>query len=149
VNHFGLGTYEDYEGAEEDCLEYGENGTMPIGSLVTLYYNTEDPSDVRIEPPWDQMFGLLCCGIIQVILLVLVLLGAWFDVGTNSVTFGSGGHYGHSSYYGHPDYYDRPWHRRPWFHQRRRHYRDRRGHREAKTSRTVRSSGGRSGGGGR
>ena len=147
VNHFGLGTYEDYEGAEEDCLEYGENGTMPIGSLVTLYYNLDDPREIQDNPPSSPALGLFCCGIIQVILLVLVLLGAWFDVGTNSVTFGSGGHYGHSSYYGHPDYYDRPWHRRPWFHQRRRHYHDRRGHREAKTSRTVRSSGGRKGGG--
>ena len=154
VDHFPIRTYEDVDGVEDECMDYAENGTMPIGSLVTLYYNTEDPSDVRIEPPWDQMLGLLCCGIIQIILLVMVLLGAWFDVGTTSVTFGGtsagfggGSHYGRSSYYGHPDYYDRPWHRRPWFHQRRRHYRDRRGHREAKTSRTVGSSGGRKGGG--
>ena len=83
VDHFPITTYQDYEGAEDDCLDYVENGTMPIGSFVTLYYNTEDPGDVRLDPPWDEIFGLFLCGIIQLILLIVVLIIAismWAEI---------------------------------------------------------------------
>ena len=56
---------------------------MPIGSFVTLYYNTEDPSEVRVDPPWDEIFGLFLCGIIQLILLIVVLVIAismWAEI---------------------------------------------------------------------
>ena len=153
VDHFPITTYQDYEGAEDDCLNYAENGTMPIGSFVTLYYNTEDPSEVRIDSPWDEILGFFLCGIIQFILLVVVLLFARFDIGTGGAValhvggsgIGWGGHY-----YDEPSYYDRPWHRRPWFHRRRRFYRHRRSGHRHRSSRVTRSSGGRrSGGGGR
>ena len=143
VDHFPITSYQDYEGAEDDCLNYAENGTMPIGSFVTLYYNTEDPSEVRVDPPWDEIFGLFLCGIIQLILLIVVLVMAYLDVGGNSVSFSSGG----GRYYDDPGYYDRPWHRRPWFHRRRRYYRHRSSGHRHRSSRVTRSSGGRRGGG--
>ena len=89
VDHFPVTTYQDYEGAEYDCFDYVENGTMPIGSLVTLYYNIDDPGDVRPDPPWDDIFGFFLCGIIQLILLIVVLIIAYLDVGGNSVSFSS------------------------------------------------------------
>ena len=143
VDHFPITTYQDYEGAEDDCFDYVENGTMPIGSFVTLYYNTEDPSEVRVNPPWDEIFGLFLCGIIQLILLIVVLVIAYLDVGGNNVRFSSDG----GRYYDEPGYYDRPWHRRPWFHRRRRYYRHRSSGSHSRTSRVTRSSGGRKGGG--
>ena len=143
VDHFPITTYQDYEGAEDDCLDYVDNGTMPIGSFVTLYYNTEDPSEVLVNPPWDEIFGLFLCGIIQLILLIVVLVMAYLDVGGNSVKFSSDG----GRYYDEPGYYDRPWHRRPWFHRRRRYYRHRSSGSHSRTSRVTRSSGGRKGGG--
>ena len=145
VDHFPITTYQDYEGAEGDCLDYAENGTMPIGSFVTLYYNTEDPNEVRVDPPWDDIFGIFFCGLIQLILLLVVLLLAYLDVGGSSASFSSGG--GH--YYDEPGYYDRPWHRRPWFHRRRRYFRHRRSGHHHRSSRVTRSSGGRGSGGGR
>ena len=144
VDHFPIRTYDDYEGAEDDCLDYAEDGTMPIGSFVTLYYNIEDPSEVSAEEPDSAAVGWLICGIIQLILLIVVLVLARLDVGGNSVNFSSGG----GRYYGDSDYYDRPWHRRPWFYHRRHHHHHR-SHRRS-SSRVTRSSGGRrSGGGGR
>ncbi len=143
VDHFPITIYQDYEGAEDDCLNYAENGTMPIGSFVTLYYNTEEPSEVRVDPPWDEIFGLFFCGIIQLILLIVVLVIAYLDVGGNNVRFSSDG----DRYYDEPGYYDRPWHRRPWFHRRRRYYRHRSSGSHSRTSRVTRSSGGRKGGG--
>ena len=151
VDHFPIRGYVDYAGAEDDCLNYAENGTIPIGSFVTLYYNTEDPSEVRIDPPWDQIFGLFCCGVMQFFLLIVVLLMARYDVGTGSgVTLHVGGYHidGHGRYYDDPLYYDRPWHRRPWFHRRRSYYRHRRSGSSHRSSRVIRSSGGRRGGGG-
>ena len=143
VDHFPITTYQDYEGAEEDCLNYVENGTMPIGSFVTLYYNTEDPSEVRVDSPWDEIFGWFLCGVIQLIMLIVVLVMAYLDVGGNSVSFSSGG----SRYYSDPGYYERPWHRRPWFHRRRSYYRHRSSGSHSRSSRVTRSSGGRKGGG--
>ena len=118
VDHFPIRTYDDYEGAEDDCLDYAEDGTMPIGSFVTLYYNIEDPSEVSAEEPGSAAVGWLFCGIIQLILLIVVLVLARLDVGGNSVNFSSGG----GRYYGDMGYYDRPWHRRPWFYHRRHHH---------------------------
>lgn len=143
VDHFPITTYQDYEGAEDDCLDYVENSTMPIGSFVTLYYNTEDPSEVRVDPPWDEIFGFFLCGIIQLILLILILVIAYLDVGGNSVNLSSDG----DRYYDEPGYYDRPWHRRPWFHGRRRYYRHRSSGSRSRSSRVTSSSGGRKGGG--
>ena len=145
VDHFPIRTYDDYEGADEDCLDYVDN-TMPIGSFVTLYYNIEDPSEVRIDSG-DSFFPFFFCGVIQFILLIVVLLLARFDVGTGgSVTVQVGGFNVGGRYYDDPGYYDRPWHRRPWFH-RRRHYHRHRSHRRS-SSRVTRSSGGRRSGGG-
>ena len=143
VDHFPITTYQDYEGAEDDCFDYVENGTIPIGSFVILYYNTEDPGDVRLDPPWDDILGLFLCGIIQLILLIVVLIIAYLDVGGNSVSLSSDG----GRYYDDPGYYDRPWHRRPWFHRRRRHYRHRSSGSRNRSSRVTSSSGGRKGGG--
>lgn len=145
IDRYHLAMYGDYAGAEDECLEYGENGTMPIGSSLMIYYNINDPNDIGLDIPLSGAFGLFCCGIIQIILLILVLLGARYDVGSgNSASltlgnssFGPVGHHGHYGYYGQPHYYDRPWYRRPWFHRRRRVIRHRR------ESRTVSSFGGR------
>ena len=147
VDHFPIRTYDDYEGAEDDCLDYAEDGTMPIGSFVTLYYNIEDPSEVRIDSTgFPATFFLFFCGFIQLILLIVVLLLARLDVAGPNVNSSSGGRY-----YDDPGYYDRPWHRRPWFHRRRHHHRHHRHHRRSRSSRVSRSSGGsrRSSGGSR
>ena len=146
VDHVPIRTYGDYEGAEDDCLENMED---EHDGVVMLYYNIEDPSEVRIDDPASATLFFFICGFIQLILLIVVLLLARFDVGGNSVNFSSGGRY-----YDDPGYYDRPWHRRPWFYHRRHHYHH--GHRShhrshhRRSSRVVRSFGGRkSGGGGR
>ena len=120
--------------------------SMKIG-YKTLEWSVDinDPNDIGLDIPLSGAFGLFCCGIIQIILLILVLLGARYDVGSgNSASltlgnssFGPVGHHGHYGYYGQPHYYDRPWYRRPWFHRRRRVIRHRR------ESRTVSSFGGR------
>ena len=41
----------DYDGAEQDCLDYGLNETFELGSTITLFYNTENPMDIRISDP--------------------------------------------------------------------------------------------------
>ena len=144
VDHVSIRTYDDYEGVEDDCLDNMED---EHDGVVMLYYNIEDPSEVRIDDPASATLFFFICGFIQLILLIVVLLLARFDVGGNSVNFSSGGRY-----YDDPGYYDRPWHRRPWFYHRRHHYHH--GHRShhrshhRRSSRVIRSFGGRKSGGG-
>ncbi|HIE81817.1 MAG TPA: TIGR02281 family clan AA aspartic protease, partial [Candidatus Poseidoniales archaeon] len=115
VNHVPIRTYDDYEGVEDDCLDNMED---EHDGVVMLYYNIEDPSEVRIDSPgFPATFLLFFCGFIQLILLIVVLLLARLDVAGPNVNSSSGGRY-----YDDPGYYDRPWHRRPWFYHRRHHY---------------------------
>ena len=90
VNHVPIRTYDDYEGAEDDCLDNMED---EHDGVVMLYYNIEDPSEVRIDDPASATLFFFICGFIQLILLIVVLLLARFDVGGNSVNFSSGGRY--------------------------------------------------------
>ena len=70
----------DYEGAELDCVDYVENETLAIGSMVTLWYDSEDPRDIRVSPPqyvgWIIFF---CCGPIFLLILVVTLVNARFS----------------------------------------------------------------------
>lgn len=80
-DQYHIENYEDYDGAEEDCLEYGQNGTMMVGTNFEIFYNSNDPSDARLEPPMSGAAILLMfCGIgvlFGILALVGFLRGDW------------------------------------------------------------------------
>mgnify|MGYP006101358137 FL=1 len=134
-DQYHIRNYEDYDGAEEDCLEYGQNGTMMEGTNFEIFYNSNDPSDARLEPPMGAAGILLIfCGI-GVLFGILALVGAMRgDWGTSDfrrsspgITFNIGGR---GSFIG----------------RGRRH---RKRSRKSRSGSRGRSGGGRSGGGGR
>mgnify|MGYP006160890393 CR=1 FL=1 len=132
---YHIRNYEEAEEAEEECLEYGQNGTMMVGTNLEIFYNSNDPSDARLEPPMGAAGILLIfCGI-GVLFGILALVGAMRgDWGTSDfrrsspgITFNIGGR---GSFIG----------------RGRRH---RKRSRKSRSGSRGRSGGGRSGGGGR
>ena len=73
----GIGNYGDYTGAEDDCLAEAESSHLAVGSSITIYYDTEDPTDISIDNPLDGAWiGAICCGTISLIFLISVLVFA-------------------------------------------------------------------------
>ena len=98
-DQYHIENYEDYDGAEEDCLEYGQNGTMMVGTNFEIFYNSNDPSDARLEPPMSGAAILLMfCGIgvlFGILALVGFLRGDWgasaSSRASTGITFNIGG----------------------------------------------------------
>ena len=98
-DQYHIRNYEDYDGAEEDCLEYGQNGTMMEGTNFEIFYNSNDPSDARLEPPMSaaEMLFIGCTfGIILGIMALMSFLsGNWGGSdsrrGSTGITFNIGG----------------------------------------------------------
>jgi hypothetical protein len=132
---YHIRNYEEAEEAEEECLEYGQNGTMMVGTNLEIFYNSNDPSDARLEPPMGAAGILLIfCGIgvlFGILALVGAMRGGWgtsdFRRASPGITFNIGGR---GSFIG----------------RGRRH---RKRSRKSRSGSRGRSGGGRSGGGGR
>ena len=80
LDHYVLSYFDDYSGAEDDCLEFAENEALPIGSFFEIYYNSEDPSEIGQYPP--EEFGvifLFCCLPIFLVILVITIVNARFS----------------------------------------------------------------------
>ena len=98
-DQYHIENYEDYDGAEEDCLEYGQNGTMMEGTNFEIFYNSNDPSDARLEPPMSGAAILLMfCGIgvlFGILALAGFLRGDWgasaSSRASTGITFNIGG----------------------------------------------------------
>jgi len=98
-DQYHIENYDDYDGAEEDCLEYGQNGTMMEGTNFEIFYNSNDPSDARLEPPMGAAEMLLMfCGIgvlFGILALAGFLRGDWgasaSSRASTGITFNIGG----------------------------------------------------------
>ncbi len=58
-DQYHINFYDDYDGVEDDCLEYGQNGTMMVGTSLEIFYNSNDPSDAHLYPPGEISFGFI------------------------------------------------------------------------------------------
>ncbi len=147
VNGYSVYSEPDYEGAELYCTDYVENETLAIGSTVTLWYDSEDPGDIRAYPPatagWILFF---CCVPIFLLILVVTLVNARFSNAPKNVymtdsmgavQIQSGHNVVHHHHHG-------GW-RRGWFYGGGQRF----GGRTSRRTRRVSSGGGRRGGGGR
>ena len=70
IDYFG-----DYLGSEQDCLDYAYNETFELGSTFKLFYNTENPTEIRVS---DPLVGAVSVSVISggcclVFFLVLIL----------------------------------------------------------------------------
>ena len=80
VDRYPITTLGDYEGAEDDCMQFEVNEAIPIGSTVTLYYDTEDPADIRTYPPSDVgVIIFFCCLPIFLLILIVTIVNARFS----------------------------------------------------------------------
>ena len=151
VDRYPITILDEYEGAEDDCLQFEVNEAIPIGSTVTLYYDTEDPTDIRVFPPSDVgVIIFFCCMPIFLIILIVTIVNARFSNAPKYVFSPSGErqpyHDGSNvvHHHHHGGYGGGRWGPRFYF------GRPSRGRRVRSRSRRVSSGGGRrSGGGGR
>ena len=75
-------TEMDYQGAEYNCADYVEIDRFPVGGVVQVWYDTENPGDSNLDKPISgSIIIFFCCMPFFLLILVVTLVNARFSNG--------------------------------------------------------------------